>query len=104
MKKLFLLFTFYFLLVSFRHPYHIGSVEVNYNLKSKTYQITGRFFVDDLENAVNKKYNTALHFGDAKFKAQLNDYLKKYSDEYFRLKSDNQFVKVNYLGDRKSVV
>lgn len=106
MKKLLLLFTFLFLLMSFRHPYHVGSVEINYNYTSKTYQITGRFFMDDLENAVNKKYGTTLHFGNEKFKPQLDSYLAKYSAEYFRLKSDNQFIKINYLGyeeDRESV-
>lgn len=62
--------------------------------------------MDDLENALNKKYGTTLHFGDEKFKPQLNGYLAKYSNEYFRLKSDNQFVKINFLGyeeDRESV-
>lgn len=109
MKKLFLLIPLFLLLCSFmniRHPYHVGSVEINYNAKSKTYEVSARFFMDDLENALNKKYNTTLHFGDEKFKAQLNDYLAKYSNEYFRLKSDNQFIKINYLGyeeDREGV-
>lgn len=106
MKKMLLFFTCCLLLISFRHPYHVGSVEINYNSNSKTYEIVGRFFMDDLENALNKKYGTTLHFGDEKFKPQLNGYLAKYSNEYFRLKSDNQFVKINFLGyeeDRESV-
>ncbi|MFP3594752.1 DUF6702 family protein, partial [Chryseobacterium sp. SIMBA_038] len=27
------------------HPYHVGSVEINYNSKSKTFEVTGRFFL-----------------------------------------------------------
>lgn len=106
MKKLLLFFACFAFLVSFRHPYHVGSVEINYKSKSKTYEITARFFMDDLENALNKKYGTTLHFGDEKSKVQLNNYLAKYSAEYFRLKSDNQFIKINYLGyeeDREAV-
>lgn len=106
-KILILLFGAVMLVSSFRlHPYHVGSVEINYNSKSGTFEITGRFFMDDLENALNKKYGTSLHFGNDANKGRLDDYLQKYSSEYFKLKSDNQFVIVNYLGfeeDRESV-
>lgn len=88
------------------HPYHVGSVEINYNSKSKTFEITGRFFLDDLENGLTKKYGKPFHFNDEKYKAQLNEALKNYSAEYFRLKSDNKFLKVNYVGyeeDNESV-
>lgn len=101
MKKLFFLFSLLFFLFSFKkevHPYHVGSVEFNYNSNSKTFEISGRFFIDDLENALNKKYGTSFHFQDQKFKKELDESLKKYTSEYLKLKSDNQFVKLNYLG------
>lgn len=109
MKKiLFLLFSL-LILFSFtkeKHPYHVGSVEINYNQKSRTFEITGRFFLDDLENGLNNKYGKSLHFNDPKFKNQLNDALKNYSAEYFKLKTNNQFVDVQYVGyeeDHESV-
>lgn len=80
------------------HPYHVGSVEINYNEKSKTFEITGRFFLDDLENGLAKKYGKFYHFNDTKYKGQLNEALKNYSSEYLKLKTDNQFLKVNYVG------
>lgn len=89
-----------------RHPYHVGSVEINFNAKSATYQVVGRFFMDDLEAAVNKKYGTALHFGDEKYQQELNTYLAKYAAEHFKLKSDSRFVKINFVGyqeDREAV-
>lgn len=108
-KKLVFVFTFLFVVFSFTkeiHPYHVGSVEFNYSLKSKTYQITGRFFLDDLENSINRKYGSAVHFQDDKFKKEMNEVLKRYCDEYLKLKSDNQFITIKYLGfeeDRESV-
>ena len=80
------------------HPYHVGSVEINYNSKSKTYEITGRFYLDDLENALAEKYKKSYHFNDEKYKAVLNEALKNYSSDYFKLKSDNKFLKINYIG------
>lgn len=88
------------------HPYHVGSVEINYNSKSKSFEITGRFFLDDLENGLTKKYGKPFHFNDEKYKTQLNEALKNYCAEYLKLKSDNRFLKVNYVGyeeDNESV-
>lgn len=109
MKKLLFFFSVLFVFFSFtgaKHPYHVGSVEINYNQKSKTFEVTGRFFLDDLENGLNTKYGKALHFNDPKFKAQLNESLKNYAAEYFKLKANNKFLNVNYVGyeeDHESV-
>ena len=109
MKKIFLLFTFLLtFLVSAKpiHPYHVGSVEINYNAKTKTFEISAKFFLDDLENSLNAKYNKTLHFGEEKSKAGLDQALENYFAEYFKLKSNNKFMKINYLGfeeDKESV-
>ena len=109
MKKFFLLFIFLLtFLVSAKpiHPYHVGSVEINYNAKTKTFEISAKFFLDDLENSLNAKYNKTLHFGEEKSKAGLDQALENYFAEYFKLKSNNKFLKINYLGfeeDKESV-
>lgn len=107
MKKksyILLLCSFFFVVFSFKtHPYHVGSVEFNFNNTSKTFEITGKFFTDDLENAINKKYGTSLFFSEEKDHAKFNEYLKKFCEEYLKLKSDNQFVTINYLGFEEEV-
>ncbi len=110
MKKLILFLLFPFLLLSsFKkevHPYHVGSVEINYNDKFKTFEITGRFFLDDLENGLSKKYNKTLRFQEAQYKAAMTTALKSYCNDYLKLKVNNQFLKVNFVGyeeDKESV-
>lgn len=101
LKKFLLLFSMCFFLWSQAaevHPYHVGSIEFNYNSKSKTFEITGKFFLDDLENALKEKYGKAVHFNDAKYQAQINDLIKQYCNEYLKLKADNKFLKINYVG------
>ena len=66
--------------------------------KTKTFEITARFFLDDLENALNSKYNKSLHFGEERSKAGLNEALQNYFAEYFKLKNNNKFLKINYIG------
>ncbi len=94
-------------LFSFKfHPYHVGSMEFNYNQKSKTFEVSGRFFMDDLENALNKKYGKNLHFLNPKSQKEMNEALRNYALEYVKLKVNNQFVKINYVGyeeDKESV-
>lgn len=101
MQKLFLFVFFLIFTLSPAkdiHPYHVGSVEFNYNSKSQTFQITGKFFLDDLENALKEKYGMAVHFNDEKYKSQINDALKKYCAEYVKLKADNHTLQINYIG------
>ncbi|MDQ0067853.1 DUF6702 family protein [Chryseobacterium lathyri] len=101
MKHLWLFLLPVFFLFSFskvKHPYHVGSVEINYNSQSKSFEITGRFFLDDLENGLSKKYGGSFHFNDEKYKTRLNQAVEKYCAEYFKLKADGRFLKVNYVG------
>lgn len=91
---------------SMKHPYHVGSTEINYNAKSKTFEITGRFFLDDLESALSKKYGKPFHFNEPQYKVRINEALQEYCATYFKLKSDSRFLKVNYIGyeeDNESV-
>lgn len=81
-----------------KHPYHVGSVEFNYNTTSKTFEISGTFFVDDLENALQDTYGKAVQFHNAAYKAEINALLKDYSATNLSLKVDNKHLKMNYLG------
>ncbi len=107
MRRLFALFLLFFISHHFSaanfpatdvHPYHVGSVEFKYDSKTQTFQISGKFFLDDLENALKQKFGKAVHFNDEKYKSQINTYLIQYCEEYLKLKTDNKFLKINYLG------
>lgn len=94
-----LLYSLLLIFCSFKpHPYHVGSVEFNYNSNSKTFQISGKFFLDDLENGLKEKYGKTVHFNDKKYEPEINQLLQKYCADYLKLKSDNKFLKINYIG------
>ncbi len=96
----------FFGIIKKAHPYHVGSMEIKYNNESRTFEITGRFFLDDLENSLGKKAGTPLHFNDTKFKAKMKPVLEAYCMENLKLKVNNQFVKINFVGyeeDKESV-
>lgn len=96
----------FFGIIKKAHPYHVGSMEIKYNMESKTFEIVGRFFLDDLENSLAKKHGKPLHFNDPKFKAQMKPALEAYCAEYLKLKVNNEFVKIKFVGyeeDKESV-
>ncbi|AYO56902.1 hypothetical protein CO230_01390 [Chryseobacterium sp. 6424] len=80
------------------HPYHVGSVEFRYSEATKTFQISGKFFLDDLENALKRSFGQTVHFHEAKYRQQINNYLSRYCEQHLRLKADNKALKVNYIG------
>ncbi|MBA5247692.1 hypothetical protein H1R16_05390 [Marnyiella aurantia] len=101
MRKLLILFSvllFSALTAGTVHPYHVGSVEFRYNSEFKTFQISAKFFLDDLENALKEKYGKAVHFNDEKFKAQINSLLVDYLSDYLKLKADHKVLTLTYLG------
>lgn len=88
------------------HPYHVGSVEVRHNAKTQTFEITGKFFTDDLENAINERFKTSLYFHNEKSKALMNRYLEQYLLETIKVQTQQQVLKLNYVGfeeDREAV-
>ena len=110
MKKIFtstLIILIFSILNSFTtHPYHVNTIEFRYNPVSRTFEITGRFFMDDLENAVNRKMGKLLHFQDSKYKNEMNAALQQYMEEYLKLKTNNKFLNIRYIGfeeDHESV-
>lgn len=106
-KLLFLLCLLLIIGGSFKpHPYHVGSVEFNHKGSSGVFEISGKFFMDDLENALQKKYGQSYHFLDGRYKNTLDQALANYSKDNLKLKVNNKFVNVKYVGyeeDHESV-
>jgi hypothetical protein len=55
-------------------------------------------FLDDLENGLKEKYGKTVHFNDKKYEPKINQLLQKYCVDYLKLKTDNKFLKINYIG------
>jgi hypothetical protein len=75
----------------------MGIYQVNYVPEKKMLQITARIFVDDLDKAIEKKYNKKMHLGsEAESSAEL-PLLKKYLAEKFSIKINGKAGQMNFL-------
>jgi len=101
MKK-FLLVIFFGLLTigvsSFSiHKFYVSLYQVDFAPEKKMLQITSRIFIDDLNNAIEKKYSKKIHLG-AENETNTDLLLfKKYFNEKFTIKVNGQVKDVQFL-------
>jgi hypothetical protein len=79
------------------HKFYMAVYQVNYVPEKKMLQITSRIFVDDLNKALEKKYNKKLYLGTEKESPEEMLLLKKYFLEKFSVKVNGQTKAVNFL-------
>ena len=101
MKKI-ILYTFFGLLIlttsAFSvHKFYMAIYQVNYAPEKKMLQITSRIFVDDLNKALEKKYNKKLNLGTEKEASEEVILLKKYLAENFSIKVNGQSKPMTFL-------
>lgn len=79
------------------HKFYMGIFQVNYAAEKKMIQITSRIFVDDLNNAIEKKYNKKTFIGAEKETPADVDLLKRYLSENFSIKINGQLKTIAFL-------
>jgi hypothetical protein len=79
------------------HKFYVGVFQVNYAPEKKMLQITSRIFIDDLNNAMEKKYHKKTFVGTSKETQADVDLLKKYLSENFSIKVNGQSKEITFL-------
>jgi len=68
------------------HRFYVSVTEINFVSTKKEIQITSRYFIDDLNNCLEKKYKTKFYLGSSKESEEQLTYLKKYLADNFSIK------------------
>lgn len=81
------------------HPIHLSVTEVNYSVKDKTFQITSRIFIDDLELSIRaaKKEND-LNLLEPGSGRKTEDLAAEYLLKHLKVKIDGKPVVLQFLG------
>ena len=98
-KKLtIILLSFFYMSFSSLHKYYIALTEIEYSSKSKSIQIIMNVFMDDIELAINKEYNTKLNL-DTKTEIKNTDALFiDYLNKHFKIEINNESKRYNFIG------
>jgi len=79
------------------HKFYVSIYQVNYAQEKKMLQITSRIFVDDLNNALYKKYGVKTFLGEKNESPNDVALMKKYLFEHFTIKVNGQPKAINYV-------
>ncbi|GAA3766254.1 DUF6702 family protein [Flavobacterium ginsengiterrae] len=79
------------------HKFYVGVYQVEYAAEKKMIQITSRIFIDDLNNALEKKYHKKTFVGTEKETQADVDLFKKYLAENFTIKINGQLKPITFL-------
>lgn len=86
---------------SLKHPLHLSSTELNYNLKESTMEVSCRIFTDDFEDILSKKYKVKADLSlEAKHK-EMDQLVSKYMAAHLQLAANGKVLPLNYIGFEK---
>ena len=89
---------FFLSLTSFGfHKFYVAVYQINFAPEKEMLQITSRVFADDLNKALEKKYNKKHYIGTAKESPEDVVLLKKYFAENLTIKVNGQSKSMNLL-------
>ncbi len=80
------------------HKYYISLTKIDFIENKKTVQITMRFFIDDIENTLQSRYNVQLGLATKDENKKTNFYLEKYINQKFIVTINNKEKAYKYLG------
>ena len=79
------------------HKFYVSIYQVNYAPKKKMIQITSRLFIDDVNDALEKKFKKRTYFALENETPEDEVFLKKYFAEKFIIKVNGVSKALNYL-------
>tara|TARA_X000000368_G_scaffold325932_1_gene262971 strand:- start:2953 stop:3441 length:489 start_codon:yes stop_codon:yes gene_type:complete len=90
-------FTLFFLFI-IPHKYYVSTTLMDFDNKTKSFEITLKVFYDDLEMDLKLDSKEIDYIEDYDY---LNEIYKLYLHQNFQISSNNKVVLVNYLGFEK---
>lgn len=79
------------------HKFYVGIYQINHDAKKKMIQVTARIFVDDINDALEKKFHKKTYIGEKNESTEDENLLKKYLSEKFLLKVNGEKKLLTFL-------
>ncbi|WP_338350432.1 DUF6702 family protein [Nonlabens tegetincola] len=80
------------------HKYYLSVSNVAYKQKASALQMTSRFFIDDMEDALQDRFGKEVKLDGIKDLKTVNFYLEKYFQSKIEATVDGKELTVNVLG------
>ncbi|WP_051201408.1 DUF6702 family protein [Christiangramia portivictoriae] len=103
MKNLILSLFFLILLSSFSsddHETYLSVTEIEYRQDSKSVQVISRVFIDDMEDALSRRFGKQVSLAYKKDLSANKDLLEKYYSKKLSIQSNNKDIPLKLLGSK----
>jgi hypothetical protein len=90
-----------------KHPLHLSSTELSYNLKESTIEVSCRIFTDDFEDIISKNYKVKADLSAAAKHKEMDQLVNKYISAHLQLAANGKVLPLNYIGfeqDNEAVI
>lgn len=96
-KQLVLLISILFLSSFGVHKFYVSVTQIDYVPSKKRIEITSRIFIDDLEKALNKKYNKKVNITSSKELPEAEELIKSYLKEKIKISINKKPQNIEFL-------
>jgi hypothetical protein len=83
------------------HPFYVSVTEMNYNAKSKSFEISCKMFAEDVEEVLKQNYKAAVDLESEKQQVQNNQMINDYLVKHLTFTFDSKPVTFRYVGFEK---
>jgi hypothetical protein len=97
-KVIFFLLLFPILTAASLHKFYVSTTKIEYVKEKKAIQIITKIFIDDVEDALQVRYNEDISLATEKETATDIAYLKQYVLQKFQLQVNGKPVTLQYIG------
>lgn len=84
-----------------KHPYYVSVVDIKYDAKQSTLQISARMFTNDLEEALKKKAKKDIDILNPKNKPEVDSILFSYIKQRLHISINSKKQILHYIGYEK---
>lgn len=81
------------------HKFYVGIYQINYASEKRMLQITSRIFIDDLNDALERKHKKKFHIGETGETAEEIALMSKYLTEKFRIEINGKPRPLTFLSN-----
>ena len=79
------------------HKFYVSINQINFVSEKKELQITSRFFIDDVNNALEKKHKSIFYLADKRETTEMIKAFEAYYLENFSIKVNNKTAKLQIV-------
>lgn len=97
-KILLLLLVFPMVSAAPTHKFYVSITKIEYVKEKQSLQIITKIFIDDIEDALQKRYDPSISLGTKKETDAATANLKTYILQKLKIKVNGKAVQINYLG------